>query len=303
MAYGWTNAEIAPLWLALDQGIFQNHRLDVEATLMQTSAQVTAAMVAGEIDTALNSGSGVVDVNLAGGDQVILATQTNILAFTAHARSDIQRVEDLRDQRFAITRLGSTLHRAADVMFSRVGMDAGRDVTLVQAGTTSAVLSTLVAGAADGAMLAPPFNFLATRQGFPLLVDLSEYRTPYSNTSIVTTRQILDARYEPLRDFVAAYAEAVGIAKREPLLTKRVLAKHTQSADEELLDSEYRAWVAGLDERLFPSAPAVQAVLDHRAANMPAARTAPPADFIDDRIMRELQASGYLQRVLGTAAQ
>jgi hypothetical protein len=43
----------------------------------------------------------------------------------------------------------------------------------------------------------------------------------------------------------------------------------------------------------------VQTVLDQRAEEIPAARTANPRDFVDDRILRELEASGILRQALG----
>jgi ABC-type nitrate/sulfonate/bicarbonate transport system substrate-binding protein len=300
LGYGFVSAEVTPMWLALDQGLFLKHGLDVDTTLIQSSAQVAPAMAAGELDAALSAGAGVVDINLAGGDQVIVATQTNLLTFQLHARSEFRRVEDLRDKRVGTTRIGSGNHLAVTEVFKRAGMEAGRDATLIQGGTSDGVLTALISGATDAAMMGTPQNFLAEREGIPLLVDTKDYGIPYSATAIVVTRPTLQNRYELVRDLVRAYVEAAGLARRDTALGMRTLAKYMNVDDQELLERGYRLWLSTVDPRMWPSAPAVQAVLDHRAAEVPAARTAKPDDFLDERIMRELEQTGYLQRHLGT---
>src|SRR5262245_35648301 len=82
MAYGFVSTATLPMWIALDQGIYRQYGLDVDTMLLQSSAQIAPAMAAGEIDVALTAGAGVVDIDLAGGDQVLILSQTkDLLAF------------------------------------------------------------------------------------------------------------------------------------------------------------------------------------------------------------------------------
>ncbi len=303
LAYGFTTAAVVPMWLALEHGIYQKYGLDVDTTLMQSSAQIAPAMAAGEVDIALTAGAGVVDMALAGSDQVLIVSMQNMMRFFLHARPDIRRVEDLRDKRVAITRLGSGIHLATQTVLERAGLEPGRDVALIQAGTTSAALSALASGQLDAAMLAVPDNLLAERNGFPLLVDLKDYRLPYSQGSLAVTRTTLAERYDLVRDFVKAHLEAVGITKRDAALATSLLGKYTKTEDQEILQRSYYLWLEEQDDLPYPSLDAVQTVLNQRAAELPAARTANPRDFIDDRILRELEASGFLRQALGLPAQ
>src|SRR5438309_723727 len=81
-----------------------------------------------------------------GGDQVIILNHSGYMHFMLQARPEIRRVEDLRDKRVAITRLGSGVHLATMVTLSKAGLEAGRDVLLVQAGGVDQVLGALVGG-------------------------------------------------------------------------------------------------------------------------------------------------------------
>jgi NitT/TauT family transport system substrate-binding protein len=298
LAYGFVSAEVIPIWIALEQGIYTKYGLAVEPILLQTSAQIAPAMAAGEVDIALTAGAGVVDIDLAGGDQVLILSQNNMMRFFLHARPDIQNIESLRGKRVAITRLGSGIHLATSIVLQRAGLEAGRDVQLAQAGTVDAALTALVSGGVEAAMLSLPTNLLAERQGFPLLADLKGYRVPYMQGALAVTRSTLETRYALVQDFVRAHLEAMGIAKRDPALATRLLGKYTQTDDQDLLERSYRIWVEDLADPPYPSLEAVQAVLDQRAPEVPAARTANPRDFVDDRILRELEASGFLHRAL-----
>jgi hypothetical protein len=148
-------------------------------------------------------------------------------------------------------------------------------------------------------MLALPTNLIAQREGFPQLADLKDYRIPYTQGALAVTRTTLDTRYALVRDFVAAQLEAMGVAKRDRALAVRLLGKYTQTDDQELLGRSYDLWVQDMAESPEPSLPAVQGVLDQRAPENPAARTANPRDFVDDRVIRDLEASGFIRRALG----
>jgi NitT/TauT family transport system substrate-binding protein len=299
LGYGFLTASVVPMWLGLDEGIYAKHGLDVEPVLMQTSVQLGPAMEAGDIDVALTGGSGLVDVNLAGGDQVMVLGQSSILAFQLHTRPEIQRIEDLRDKRIGITRLGSSVHLATTEVLRRAGLEAGRDAVLVQGGTNDTLLTLLINGAADAAMQAPPQTVFAEREGFRLLIDVADYQMRFGGTGLVVTRRTLESRPDLVRQVLRAHVEATGLAKRDVPLGTRTMGRHLQLEDQDLLERAYHYWLRTLDPRLWPSVEGFQSELDQRAAEIPAARTANAADYVDDRIMRELEGSGYLQQHLG----
>ena len=169
--------------------------------------------------------------------------------------------------------------------------------------TVNNALSALASDQVEAAMLSAPTNVLAERQGFPLLVDLKDYHIPYSQGALATTRPILEERYDLVRDFVKAMLEARGVAMRDPVLAKRLLGQNTKTEDPEILDRSYQLWIEDLDELPYPSTDAVQTVLDQRAPEVPAARTVNPRDFVDDRIIRELDQSGFLRTALNVPSR
>jgi hypothetical protein len=79
-----------------------------------------------------------------------------------------------------------------------------------------------------------------------------------------------------------------------------VLGRNTSTDDEELLDRSYEIFIADLQAVPYPSPEAIQGVIDVVASERPEVRNARPADLSDDRLVRELDESGFMRRVRGS---
>src|SRR5581483_6230144 len=233
LAYGFISTTDIPMWIADDQGLWQKYGLEIDSTLLQSSAQIAPAMAAGEVDVALTAGAGVVDIDLAGGEQVLIASLQNEMRFFVHAQPDIRRIEDLRGKSLGITRRGSGINLAADIVLDKAGLEPGSDVALQELGTVQNEYGALTSGQVAALILSAPTNILAARQGYPQIADLKDYHVPYSQGALAVTRSTLATRYDLVRDFTKAFLEGLGMAKRDPALAKRVLAENTQTRDQD----------------------------------------------------------------------
>ena len=92
-------------------------------------------------------------------------------------------------------------------------------------------------------------------------------------------------------------AEGVAFAQRNPERTKEIIGQYTQTDDARLLDRTYAA-LAPVWER-SPHAPpdVLRADLEAVALDVPAARSARPEDFVDNRLVDELERSGFFERL------
>ncbi len=298
VAYGFVSTSALPLWVGEDQGIYEKHGLKPDTIYLQSSAQVAPAMASGEVEIALTAVYGVAEIDLAGGDQVILASVTNYMPFLMHARPEIRRVEDLRGQRVAVTRFGGGISMAAHLLVRRAGLAPGADVTMVQAGTSENQVNGMLAGAFDAAMVDLPANFVLEREGYPLLASVYEARIPSMHGVVAVTRPYLEQNRDTVLRFLRAYVETLGVIQREKETTKRVLAERTNTTDEDILERSYHLYVSQMTDAPFPSPAGVRTVLDERAADLPAARDGRPEQFIDEGPIRELEASGFVREHL-----
>ncbi len=105
---------------------------------------------------------------------------------------------------------------------------------------------------------------------------------------------MLQRDYEGARRFLMAYVEAVQFARHQRAPTVDSIMRGTRNESRELAEDSYDLYQAIWDVHLSPGAiAALLADLD-----LPGARDVRPEQMIDDRILRELQASGWLAQHL-----
>ena len=299
VAMSFISAESLPIWVAQERRLFEKYGLDAEIVTLQGGGQVAAAMASGEVPIAYGTGAGIVEFALGGGDQVIVGKYNSEMRYFLHGRPEIRRVEELRDKRVAITRRGGALEFGLRLLHERHGLVYGRDSVVVELATTQNQLNGLVAGAVDAAFVSMPVNFLAEREGFPLIEDTKPHHFPFPTNSIAVRRPYLAANEDVVRRYLQAHVEAVELTRRDKELTKRLLGQNTATDDDEILERSYAIYVQDLQDTPQPSAAAIQSVLDSVAGEKPEARAAQPADFYDDRLVRELEQSGFIRGLRG----
>jgi len=299
VAHGFISAETLPIWIAQEAGLYEKYGLRVTAIPLQTGAQVVPAMTSGEVQVALITGLSVVESNFSGADLVILAGYSNMMRYFLHARPEIQRVEDLRGKRIGITRRGGALSVGLEILLQKRGMVAGTDATIVELGTAANQINGLAAGAVDAAMVALPTNLIAEREGFPFIEDTKQHNIAFLTNAVVVRRPYLDANADVVKRYLQAHIEAVELIRRDKELATRVLGRNTNTDDEELLDRSYQVFVSDLQAVPYPSVEAIQGVIDAVASERPEVRNTRPADLSDDRLVRELDESGFVRRVRG----
>ncbi|HEX2242855.1 MAG TPA: ABC transporter substrate-binding protein, partial [Gammaproteobacteria bacterium] len=122
-------------WIAQDAGLFRKHNLDFQLVYIPSSGVATAALLGGDVEIALAGGVGIVRAFAQGAtDLVFIGGFKNALTHSIVAKPEMTKPEDLRGKKIGITRLGSNSHYFAVQALRRMGLDASRDVTLIQAG-------------------------------------------------------------------------------------------------------------------------------------------------------------------------
>ncbi len=87
---------------------------------------------------------------------------------------NIKRVEDLKGKIIGISSFGGTPHSEAIMILKKYGLDPERDVTFLQIGGSSTRYSALGSGSIHAALLTPPFNKLARKQGFNEILSFND---------------------------------------------------------------------------------------------------------------------------------
>jgi ABC-type nitrate/sulfonate/bicarbonate transport system substrate-binding protein/LysM repeat protein len=298
VAYSSISGNVSPLWVTQDKGFFRKYGMDVQTILIESGTTTAQALVAGDISFASVAGPAAIQSNLRGADVVIVAGVINTLTFQLYTEKGITRPDQFKGKSLGVTRYGSATDFAVRYALEKYGLDTNKEVAILQLGNQPAQLAALEAGKIQGAMLSAPTSLRAKKLGFPMLADLQMLGLEYQHTSIATSRALIRSKPELVRDFMRAYIEGIHYAKTHRKETVDVLAKYLRTDDKEVLDDTYESIIQTLvPEKPYPSQKGVQIILRELGVKDPAARSARPEQFIDASIVKELDGSGFIDRL------
>lgn len=303
VAYSSISGNVSPLWITQDRGFFRKYGLDVQAILIESGTTTAQALVAGDISFASVAGPAAIQSNLRGADVVMIAGVINTLIFQLYTERGITRPDQFKGKAVGVTRFGSATDFAMRYALDKYGIDAAKDVSVLQLGNQPAQLAALEAGKVQGAMLSAPTSLRAKKMGFPMLADLQMLGLEYQHTSIATSRALIKSKPDLVRDFMRAYIEGIHYAKTHRKESMEVLAKYLRTDDKDVLDDTYESILLTLvPEKPYPTLKGVQIILRELGTKDPAARSARPEQFVDTSIIKELETSGFIDRLYKSAA-
>jgi NitT/TauT family transport system substrate-binding protein len=254
------------------------------------SSKVLQVLLSGELDLAQIGGTGIVDAYLAGADPVYITTHNPILVMQIFAVPGIAHLEDLRGKSIAVTPPGSSPSVAMVEVLRRYGMDADRDVNLVYMRDGPAAVAALLSGTVDAMAQSSPEIERVVAEGYRVLLDMRELNVPILGPQLATTRGTLERDPDLLRRFMMAYVDGLQYSRDYPDQAVDAIMKGTRTDNRAESEDGYRqfrdVWSPFLSEA------AIQPMLDN--SDLPEAQTARPAEMIDDRILRDLERSGWL---------
>ena len=88
-------------------------------------------------------------------------------------------------------------------------------------------------------MITPPLDVRAKNDGYNVVYRLIDMDLPFVYSSLHTSSRMIRERGEVVQRMVAAFAEAVQFAERNPAKSKAAMAKVMQTKDEEALNVSY----------------------------------------------------------------
>src|SRR6185295_14124551 len=306
VAYSSISGNVSPLWVTQDKGFFRKYGLEVQSILIESGTTTAQALVAGDISFASVAGPAAIQSNLRGADVVMIAGVINTLTFQLYTERGITRPDQFKGKSVGVTRYGSATDFAMRYALDKYGLDPDKEVAILQLGNQPAQLAALEAGKVQGAMLSAPTSLRAKKMGFPMLADLQMLGLEYQHTSIATSRALLRSKPELARDFMRAYIEGIQYAKTHRRETMEILAKYLRTDDKDVLDDTYESIIVTLvPEKPYPTLKGIQIILREFGTKDPLARSAKPEQFVDLSVIKELDSSGFIDRVYksGTVAK
>ena len=298
IAYSSLSGNMAPLWVAYETGFFRKYGLDTELVFIEGGSKAAQTLASGDVQFAHMAGAGIIQSNLRGADIVMIAGAVNTMIFKLFVDRTINQPDQLKGKSVGVTRYGSSTDFATRYALERYGLQPAKDVTIVELGSMPAILSALKEGKISGAMLSSPTTLKAKTAGFSLLADLKMLGLEYQHTGMATSRPLIRSHPELVRNVMKAYVEGIHYYKSHRGESLKILARYLKTDDAEALTEIYEdIGLTLVPEKPYPTLAGIQIILDELAAKEPKAKTARPEQFVDVSFMKELDSSGFIDRL------
>jgi NitT/TauT family transport system substrate-binding protein len=294
VVYTIVSGDSAALWIAYEKGFFRKYGLDAKLDFITGSNQTIAAMMAGKVDFTNGGGGAVVDADLAGGDAVMIGATVPFFLMNMYSQPEIQSVKDLKGKRIAVTTLGTATDFARRIIVQKAGLNPDRDTLPLQTKGPAEILQALLTKNAEAGMVVPPLTVTARQKGLKELVDLIGAKVPYIQTSVATSRRVIQKDPSLAENFLKAIIEAMAFQKQEPKGTKEILNKYLKNVPDDLLDETYQQYVGSIFQK-YPhvSNEGIQTLLDFIKLTNEKARRAKPDQFTDTSFMEKLEKAKF----------
>lgn len=294
---GSVGAPQMTMWFAKEANLYEKHGLAIEAISIPGSSMAIQAMLSGEVPIIQLGGTASMQANLAGADTVIVATVLKKFLFSIFSRPEITKIAELKGKLFGATRFGTLSDFASRFALEKNGLNPERDITMVQTGGQPETVLALLTGKVQAAALSVPATMRAKKANMRELLDMAQLEATIHQNGVVTTRKYLKTNEDTVRRFLRAYIEGAALAKKDKAFALRVMAKYLSTNDRELLEDAYERVTLHLEIPPYPSVEGVGVLLKSLEKTQPKAAGSKPEDFIDSRLIREIDKSGFINRL------
>jgi len=295
IGYSGATVSNAMLWVTEEGKLFQKNGIDPQILYLQTTLGQTA-MIAGEIDMCVYSGSLLSSARLQGADVVMLLSFLNQPLYRLVVRPEIRVVADLKGKRLGVTRFGTVTDTMTRLLIGKLGLDPDKDVSYVQVGDVPVLLAAFSSGnkIIDGAIMQPPYYLKAVAAGMRVLVNMQEMDIPVQQTGLNTTQKFIAKNPDVVRRAVKSVIEGIHLMRTNPAVAKRALSRRMQIKDEKELEDTYQLLKSFVQPKPYPTLEGFKTIFEDLAKRVPAAKTANAKDYVDTRFIEELDKSGYI---------
>ena len=300
IAHAAMNARVAPLWVARDRGFFAKYGVNADTIFVRGAPTLVAAMQSNEIDVGYTGGTAVVGAVANGADLKVLSAFTNRVTYDLMVKPGIKRPEDLRGKIFGIQSIGGTVWMGAILALEHLKLDADRDkINIIAVGDQNVLAQALEAGTIDATVLDGVQSRRLNALGFLTLADLNKANLPILSSGFVMREPNIQKNPQLAENLMKAVIEgaAFSLSLAQKPNTIKILQKYLRVTEKDA-EEGYRDLVIGTDKKPYAAPAGVTNVVRLMKRSNPKVENVKPETLIDDRILKKIDQSGFIDEVL-----
>lgn len=203
---------------------------------------------------------------------------------------------NLKGKTIAATTPKTSTEIATREAIKKTAVISEKDVSFIYLQTIPAILTAVINGNVAAGTMSAPNTLKARDAGLSLLIDIAQVNVPGFHLAYATTEKTLKAYPNSLYAFLKATAEATVLAKQNPAIAKKAIAKYTDTDDAKIIDGTYEQFSLYWDGALAVRSEPIQSQLSYLdEKDFPRAKEARPGDFFNNSFADLLRSSGFLQ--------
>lgn len=299
IAYTSIAVVYGPLWVTQDAGIFKKYNIDPELLYIGGGPPSLQALIAGDVAISFTAGGATVAANLSGSDVVLLGASIDSLPFELWSVPTIKEPAQLKGTRLGVSRIGATTDFVARYLLKKWGLHPDKDVPIFQAGAGPQVFAAMKGGSVQSGVLSTgPETLRAEAEGYVRLADVSTSGLVYPFGPFAARQAFLKSQPDLVNRFMKAYVEGIHRFKTDKALALATLEKYTKQKTTPAAERIYEVYATKYFKRAPEATPAaIQTILEEISATRPLPSGITPQRFADSRFIRELVASGFVDKL------
>jgi NitT/TauT family transport system substrate-binding protein len=303
VTFGTNSPSTSPLWLAISEGFFSKHGLNVKA-VQATSNVGATAVVSGAADIYYGEATTSFQAVAQNQPLQIVGALRVLNDFKFYTLPSISDVSQLKGKSVAISASGDSTELSTRLAFQELHSSAD-GVTLVPTGTSANRLAALTSGRLAGTLLTEPTATKAKEKGMKLLLD--QTTEPFLGSAVTVSKTFAQQNPKTIVSFLEGLVDAIKFL-RDPANKAECLKVIAQNTQAKVTDE---ATVNGYQFYAAPGALTMDPIPDTKAGNaMISGLKMENASMYgklsldqvyDTTFAKQVESSGYLKQVWGSA--
>lgn len=298
LAHGAISNNVAPWWIAKEQGIFRKYGIDADLVFI-IAGRAMQAMLAGQVLVGMVGGTHVTNANTGGGDFAMILGVENRLDYIFVAKPTIKSGEDLKGKKVAIGTPAGSASMATYVALDHLGLVPRRDnIVLLGIGGVPERMGALRAGSVEATSLSPEIGQVVVSEGYRVLVDLGKENVPFQSSGVVVPRSLIKTNPQLVDNIARATVEGVAFVHKPSNkdIVVRSLGRNLRLAPDRA-ENAYQGLIAALPRRPCVSMEGVSSMLKlmvQHGLNAKAAQIK-PEELVDMSYCKRFEDSGFFK--------
>jgi NitT/TauT family transport system substrate-binding protein len=217
-----------PTLLARSKGFFVQEGLDLKLLVVSVRVSVPALM-SREVHFAAAGSS--MPAALKGAPLKAIYYTYKTSTFQLIVRPDVAGPQNLKGKAIAVSSPGSSNDQAARLVLKKIGLEPGRDVTLLSTGDSQARLLSMESNLAAGSLVNPDVAAHLALRGYRILMNSSEvYPVPFSGMAV--HEDLIRENPDLIKRWLRAHIRAILYIRKNPEDAAQVAAKELKLTPE-----------------------------------------------------------------------